>query len=88
MDLMSLFQEYGLFIGLTIYVVLNSQKREEQMRQREDDFILESRNREREYIKREERYFTMLETMNGKFDTVQLDIKNILNRLEGKDCND
>ena len=86
MDLVSLFQEYGLFIGLVIYVVLNSQKREQQMRQREDDFILESRNREREYIKREERYFTMIEAMNSKFDNVQLDVKHILNKLGGKDC--
>lgn len=82
MDLLVLFQEYGLFIGLVIYVVYSSQKRELEMRARENEFIIESRNREKEYINREERYIEIIYGMEDKFTALNKDVREIKAILE------
>jgi hypothetical protein len=82
MDLMTLLQEYGLFVALVAFVIWDNRQREANYKAREDSFIQETREREQKYIDREERYISIVEGLSNSYEEMQKDISQIKDKLE------
>lgn len=95
-DLLSLAQEYGLFVALVAFVIWEGRNRETRYRERESVFIDETREREkryierenkyieqeRKYVEREDKYISVIEGLSDSIEKMSADITTIRERIE------
>lgn len=96
--LLPIAQEYGLFVVLVVFVFWENRGRESRSREREDTFIVETREREKRYIDREEKYIkqekkyieredkyiSVIEGLSDSIEKISEDIKDISNKIGGQ----
>lgn len=79
-----LITEYGPMVALVAYIMWENSKREAKAHERENEFINETRVREKNFVKREEVYVSMIKQFSESFTRLEGDVSEIKEKLFGK----
>jgi hypothetical protein len=81
LDILTIAQDYGLFVALVAFIIYDNRQREARYRERENTFIEETRDREQKYMEREEKYIAVIERLSASYEKMQKDVSFIKKRL-------